>query len=283
MTSSRKKIFFLFFLILLVFFLSFGVWFYHKNRKASLLIESDPVAEVYINGEQVGRTPFEREFAAREVTVRLVPEAIDKPLMAYDTKIELVRGVKTIVRRKLGESVEDSSGEEISFEKTGGKNANVSVISRPDGAQVYFDGRIVDLTPLLIEDVSEGVHEIRLFLDGYFERTFSVNAYSGYTLTALVDLEKDENAQNDLFEEINNSLPSSPLEVEILNTPTGFLRVRKEPSTSSEEVGRVEPGEKYELLDRDSVAGWYKIRFDEEIEGWISSEYATESAEFAED
>ncbi len=281
--TSRKKIFFLFFFILLVFFLSFGVWFYHKNRKASLLIESDPVAQVYINGEQVGRTPFEREFAAREVAVRLVPEALDKPLMAYDTKIELVRGVKTIVRRKLGESVEDSSGEEISFEKTGGKNANVSVISRPDGAQVYFDDRIVDLTPLLIEDVSEGVHEIRLFLDGYFERAFSVNAYSGYTLTALVDLEKDENAQSDVLEEINNSWPSSPLEVEILNTPTGFLRVREEPSTSSEEVGRVDPGEKYELLDRDSVAGWYKIKFDEGIEGWISSEYATESAEIADD
>jgi hypothetical protein len=67
--------------------------------------------------------------------------------------------------------------------------------------------------------------------------------------------------------------------VVILSTPTGFLRVRSEPSTLADELGTVEPDEEYELLETDEETGWFKIKFtqeenDEEIEGWISNQYA---------
>jgi N-acetylmuramoyl-L-alanine amidase len=60
--------------------------------------------------------------------------------------------------------------------------------------------------------------------------------------------------------------------VVIKNTPTGWLRVRMEPSLSATEAAKVKPGEKYTLLDEKN--GWYKISYKEGEEGWISGRYA---------
>ena len=72
-------------------------------------------------------------------------------------------------------------------------------------------------------------------------------------------------------------------EVEILQTDVGFLRVREEPNTSSEVVGQVNPGERYDVLEENS--GWYKIEVElivygedggipTKILGWVSGEFA---------
>jgi hypothetical protein len=67
-----------------------------------------------------------------------------------------------------------------------------------------------------------------------------------------------------------------PEKVTIQDTPTGFLRVRKEPTTSAQEIGRAKPGEVYAVLDAKQVGKtvWYKITFSETEDGWISGEYA---------
>ena len=49
------------------------------------------------------------------------------------------------------------------------------------------------------------------------------------------------------------------------------MRVREEASTSSKELGKVDPGEEFVLLDEKN--SWYKIEY-EDTEGWISSTYA---------
>lgn len=61
--------------------------------------------------------------------------------------------------------------------------------------------------------------------------------------------------------------------IAIKDTPTGFLRVRKEPL--GEEIGRVKPDEEYSVLDSKTVSGvlWYKIPFSEVQDGWVSGEY----------
>ena len=59
-----------------------------------------------------------------------------------------------------------------------------------------------------------------------------------------------------------------------MDTPTGFLRVRSEPSSIAKEIGQVEPGNVYYFLEQDTVTGWLKIEYEEGKEGWISSQYA---------
>ena len=70
---------------------------------------------------------------------------------------------------------------------------------------------------------------------------------------------------------------SSKIYVDVIETPTGWLNVRSGPGTNFEQVSRVDVGEKFELLEED--AGWYKIKIDDETEGWVYAEYATTTKE----
>lgn len=63
--------------------------------------------------------------------------------------------------------------------------------------------------------------------------------------------------------------------VKVIDTPTGFLRVREEPSIGSKETGKVYSGEVYPVLyaRTDAAGSWVKIKYNEETTGWINEEY----------
>lgn len=67
------------------------------------------------------------------------------------------------------------------------------------------------------------------------------------------------------------TVASTVARVRILDTPIGFLRVRKEPSTAAEEIGRAEPGQEFSVIKQQGT--WYNITF-EQSSGWISAQYA---------
>lgn len=258
----------------------------YKKSSAALFVESDPVSLVYVDGEQVGKTPFTGDFKSEEVTVKLVPESFGKPLVTYEAKVRLEKGVKTIVRRMLGETSDSSGGETISFEKST-PEAAIAVVSTPDGASVKIDGQIRGVTPIKVTDLKSGIHQLSVSAVGFVTREFSIQTYDGYRLTAVVNLA--QGSENPAASPFPTPQPSGEVKaeetkkeevkkVEILKTPTGFLRVRAEPSVVSSEVGRVEPGEKYDLLETDKKSGWFKIQLREGVDGWVSNEYATTSA-----
>ena len=85
-------------LAVLILGVSFFVIGYLKPKSAGLLIETNPEAIVFINGEQVGRTKYDETMKPGEVTIKLVPDSFDKPLAPYETKLNLVSGIKTILR-----------------------------------------------------------------------------------------------------------------------------------------------------------------------------------------
>ena len=104
----------------------------------------------------------------------------------------------------------------------------------------------------------------------------AVRTYEGYKLTAVFKLAKLEEEKEETEKEPEESEEpeeEEKIEIEILSTSTGFLRVRKEASTLTEEVGQVEPGETYLVLEENESAGWYKIEYQEGEEGWVSGEY----------
>jgi len=61
--------------------------------------------------------------------------------------------------------------------------------------------------------------------------------------------------------------------IEITETPTGWLNIRGGPGTNFEKITRVDVGGKYLLLE--DGKNWYKIKLDDEVEGWVFSEYAS--------
>ena len=246
-------------------------------KGAGILIESTPASDVYIGGERVGRTPYETTINSGEIVLKLVPDSSSGlPVSPYETKLILSGGVKTVVRRVFGGSEDTSSGEIISFEKSGDGAASISVISNPDSVQVTLDGRPQNFTPLKISSIAPGEHQLYLKTRGYADRVFSVQALEGYKLTVIAKLalELPSRAENQVLSAVNAQEEEKKM-VEISTTPTGYLRVREAPSISSKEVAQVKPGEKFTLVEKDAVTGWLKIEVKKGLFGWISGIYAT--------
>lgn len=60
--------------------------------------------------------------------------------------------------------------------------------------------------------------------------------------------------------------------VEIIQTVTGYLNVRDINSPKGKIIGKVLPGQKFDV--REEKDGWYRIGLSDEQEGWISGDYA---------
>ena len=264
-------------IILIVAGLILGIAFFVigslKPKSAGIVIETTPAANVFIDGEQVGRTPYDGTRKPGEITIKLIPESFEAPLAPFETKVTLIAGIETVVKREFGESDEASSGEIISFEKVGGKEASLAVVSIPDAAQISIDGSIRGFAPYKTSSIVPGEHLVTVYAPGFSEKSFSIGTVEGYKLTVVVKLKP--NGEEVLSDE-DDKAPEEPKqeEVEILSTPTGFLRVRSEPSTAGEEVAQVEPGDRFPYLDKDEDTGWFKIEYEDGEEGWVSNQYA---------
>lgn len=247
-----------------------------KPAKAGLQIETTPQATVYINGDQMGTTPFELVQKPGEISIRLVPIATNASLAPWGTKVTLTQGIKTVIRRDFAETEEQSSGEILSFEKMSENSASLTVVSVPDAAQVNLDGQNRGFTPLPVDDVAVGEHKLTISQAGYNARLIQARAEAGYKLTVVALLAKLASAEATP----EAALVDEPAQekIKIADTPTGFLRVRSGPTKTATESGQVKPGEEYVLLEESSDGAWFKIEY-KEAEGWISSEYAEKSGE----
>lgn len=260
--------------------LGFGIYFLIKVLKpvsAGVVIETVPAASVFIDGQQVGRTPYREVYKPGEIVVKLIPESADTPLAPYETKVSLASRIETVIRREFGATDESSSGDIVSYERVGGRTIGLSVVSIPDGAQVSVDGTVRGFVPYKTSTITAGEHQVVVSSPGYIERSLTVKTVRGYKVTAVIKLapsaEPEVKGEEDVKEEAVQEL------VEILSTPTGFLRVRSGPSTANEEVAQVKPGERYPLLEEDAESGWFKIEYEKDKEGWVSNQYAKKLSE----
>jgi hypothetical protein len=63
-------------------------------------------------------------------------------------------------------------------------------MSRPSGAQVILDGRVVGRTPLVIPNVTPGTHSVRLELAGFTRWATSVDVNAGARARVAASLEQ---------------------------------------------------------------------------------------------
>jgi len=75
---------------------------YLKPKPGGIMVDTSPASEVYINGAYVGKSPFTTSQTAGEITLKLVPTVTDQNLMPFETKITLISGIQTVVRREFG-------------------------------------------------------------------------------------------------------------------------------------------------------------------------------------
>jgi hypothetical protein len=257
MVKKVKRVFLL--LIFLSLFLTSCS--FSKQEKSGLQIFSQPQAEVFLNGENIGQTPY----LSKELKIGDYDLKIATGSASWQTKIELNGGALTVVNRQLSSgNFFDEQGEILTLEDGKG----LAVTSNPPGAQVKIDDQEKGVSPLILPDQKEGSYRIGLFKNGYLSRSVAVQVNSNFKTVVHVDLAQDfSKAEN----EESKSLISKS--VVISATPTGWLRVRSEPNLQGEEVAKVNTGESFSLLEeKDS---WYKILLKDGKEGWVSSQYAT--------
>lgn len=252
-----------------------------KKAEAGLQVNSIPASTVFLDEKHVGKTPFKEEkLSPGEVTLRLVPEETTFALSPWETKIKLVNGAMTIVNQEFGETEEASAGEVMTLEKIADrKTASLAVISLPDSAMVRIGGETKGFTPFSLEKLDGGEYQISVTASGYKERSVRANLRPEYKLILNVKLAKETEVSEAEVTGTPTPSPGAPTPtspprpyVLIKDTPTGWLRVRMEPTTTATEAAKVNPGEKYPLLDEES--GWYKIEYEADKEGWISGQYA---------
>lgn len=252
------------------------------SKEGVLKVQSMPAASVFVDNKHVGRTPVETKVAAGDYTIRLVPETTTQSIASWQGSVKIASDILTYVNASLGESEFATSVETMWLEKISSKLAEVSLTTNPDGATASLDGETKGITPISIPNVSAGDHGLAIASPGFVSRTMKVKTTAGYKLNAVVKLA----LSGEPVAEASPSPTPQPTPtkaaggtpdparpfVTIKDTPTGFLRVRMEPSTSASEAARVNPGEKYHVEDEKS--GWYEIKYDGKNTGWISGQYA---------
>lgn len=265
--------------LLIAIIIFFGVLFFldRKNGKGALQVISVPESKVYLGNKLIGNTPLcacnlEQMLPVGDYNLRLIPS--DESFRPYDAKITINKSTLTAVDRTFANNGE-GSGSIIGLSPIDNKkDTEISIVSLPDKANVFLDNNPVGVTPLLLKQVSESDHDLRLTRDGYRDKLIKIKTALGFKLKSLVFLGINNDLSNP--SEASSAAVSSPLvivpKVLILNTPTGFLRVRESASINSTEITQVKPGEVYELIGEEE--SWFKIRLKDEKTGWISSSYA---------
>ncbi|MEI6533185.1 MAG: PEGA domain-containing protein [Candidatus Roizmanbacteria bacterium] len=296
----KRKIIILVVLVCL-FGIFLGVRFYLlsiQNNFGKIRVLSSPTAGIFIDNVSIGRTPYEDRFKVGEFLIKLIPEGDATATASWQGKIKVDKNALTYINRDLGSSDISSAGEVLTIVPMdqGSKSPDtgeVYVETEPNGAIVYLDNEEKGIAPLLLSEVPKGDHEVSISMPGFFRRTKKVNIITNYRVNSSFKLAIDQSQVKPLVEEKKASdsaiIGSTPVpsgkpkltanttalvgnKVIIKDTPTGFLRVRVEPSTDASESARVNPGSTYSLIDEKS--GWFKIEYEGSKTGWISSQYA---------
>jgi hypothetical protein len=137
----------------------------------SLLVRSTPLgARVFVDGREYGRTPVTVGNLARgEHRVRVTRDgfATDERRVTI-TPAQRAHSITVRLSPERAAAAVTSGAQPARAAATAERGTGqLTVESRPAGAQVFIDGRLVGTTPLTLDDVPVGEHALHLDLDGY--------------------------------------------------------------------------------------------------------------------
>ena len=291
----KRKVIFLVILVFLFFFAIVLVKFViGRTPKTGVLeVQSVPQASVFLDNKHIGRTPFKDKVEEGQYTIKIVPDQSIQTLAAWQANIRISPNTLTYVNRDLSDSELTSAGDVLWLEKISSKQSDISVTTIPDGSSLLLDNNGKSVTPILLQNIPSGEHVLTVSSPGFLTRNLKIISTSGYKLIATMQLALSASAPNETSttpsatltpaqgsktstSTSSGSVPSEskdPLRpyIVIKDTPTGYLRVRMEPSTSATEAARVKPGSKFSILSTKS--GWYQITYEDVKKGWVSGQY----------
>lgn len=270
------------------------------GQKSGIQITSTPQVEVLLNGKSVGKTPSIDENVKPGIyTVRLNPT--ETGMEPWEGKVTLRNGFLALLDRTFGQTNDQSSGYILSFEPISSKDSTeVVIVSEPASVSVVVDGSPMGFSNHTIDSIKEGDHTFSFSAPGYAEKIVRAKLSNGTRLTINLQLaietiaptptptpEATPSAQiTPTPKTTSKSVTPTPTVaktkvgttlvppyVEILDTPTGWLKVREKPSASGTELGKVNPGDRF-AYEEASASGWFKIEYLQDKWGYVSSQYS---------
>lgn len=313
-----KKIFILFAAVTLLS----GCTLIEQNR-AGIQIKSETPATVTINGEEKGETPVTIEdLKPGEYAIKL--ENSDG---SWEKSVRIENGTLFYINYALAATEELQEGEMIYLERGRG----VGVISTPGQAEVTLDGEKQGFTPYLIQNITEGEHEIILTKDGYKSRAIKINGVKDHKIMVEAKLKSlsatgssDSSTENSPSPSASTSASGSPSAstrasasasarasasvrpstspssrtspspsprastsasprptsssteakgtITVLETSTGWLRVRDKAGLEGKEITTINTGETYDYIEQ-TDNGWTQIVLKDGQVGFVASRF----------
>ncbi len=293
----KRKLLFLAVLIVLVVGVAFLVRALTNRgpKQGELRVDSSPAAAIFLDNKNIGRTPFPSgKVDAGTYDIKLVPDSATTQLTPWEGQIVVGQNLLTYVNADLSDSELSSAVDVLWLEKISSSKSELSVTTSPDGATVMIDDVTRGVTPVTLADVTPGDHTVTVTSVGFLTRTLKVKMTPGYRLIVTMKLGLSPGGAQP------TATPSSTLTVTptgkvtptpktatssatqpdpakpfltVKDTPTGFLRVRMEPSVGATEAAQVNPGDKFHIEDTQN--GWDQIKYDGTNLGWVSGQYVT--------
>jgi hypothetical protein len=292
----KRKILFLVVLIVLVVGVAFLVKALTNRgpKQGELRVDSSPAAAIFLDNKNIGRSPFTDKVQAGSFTIKLVPDSGATQLVPWEGQIVVGQNLLTYVNADISDSELSSAVDVLWLEKISSKNSELSVMTSPDGATVMVDDITRGVTPLTLADITPGDHAVTVTSVGFLTRSLKVKLTPGYRLIVAMKLGlspggapqtasptatltptgKVTPTPKTATSSANQPDPAKPF-LTVKDTPTGFLRVRVDAGTSATEAGRINPGDKFTILDTKTVSdtSWYQIKYDGTNIGWVSGQY----------
>lgn len=253
--------------------------------RGALQVTTNTRAQVFLDNKSIGETPLcrcEQNETLNEGVYELKIVPNDKSVSPFSLRVEINPGVLTAVDRTFLPG-SFSSTYILTLKKTNARDSQVFVASIPDEALVSLDGDSKGVTPLTLKGVSASEHEMEIQKQGFAKKTVRIRAVPSHKLilNVILGAEGEIDETQDVTPQpkadsrgLGTPAPTvSKNSVLIKSTPTGFLRVRKDPTTAAVEIGRVKPGETYEFVDEND--SWFKIKLSDGAEGWVSKTYTS--------
>jgi hypothetical protein len=263
-------------------------------KKAGIQVTAHPDANILINGQSVGKTPvYIDNEQAGTYTVQMT--AVDSG-QTWEVKVNLLGGTLTTVHREFGATVDKSHSYTLSFEKLSNNKASaVSIVSLPANATISIDGKPQGFTPQSL-DIDSGPHVFTFTAPGFQDKIVNASVQPGYRLvlnftmaalditptptptiatsSAAVVTPTPAKTVTPLPKQATGSAALAKPYVEILTTPTGWLKVRETASTTGTELAKVNPGDVFPYKEELSTGSWYQIEYLTGKWGFVSSSYA---------
>jgi len=134
-------------------------------------------ANVFVNDKLLGTTPFySNAIKAGEVNI-----SVRNDDRNFNIDLNISPKTETVINRELGPNRDFTAGDTVWVEKGTGEES-LSVLSDPVGALVKIDGEVKGESPISVNNVSAGEHDLEVSKDGFETRTLRVDVVDGYKL-----------------------------------------------------------------------------------------------------